>query len=55
VDILPDARKWKDAIIVLDVSDLTGVPRVSLAANAPDQKVICYVDRSPAAALPGKR
>jgi len=47
MDILPDAKKWKDTIRVLDVADLTGVRRVSLAANAPDQKVICYVDRSP--------
>ena len=54
-DILPAAGRWKNTVRVIDASDLAGVSGVSLAANAPDQKFICYLNRRPAAARPARR
>jgi hypothetical protein len=54
-DIVPDAEKWGETIRVLDVSDLEGEGGVSLIANAPDQKVICYRDASLPDAPTGRR
>ena len=44
----PEARKWQNVVRVIDVAGLTPRRSVKLRADAMEQKVLCYLDRSPA-------
>jgi hypothetical protein len=44
--LVPQAGKWEQVVRVVESRDMAGPDRqVRLSANAPEQKVICYLER----------
>ncbi|HNS81675.1 MAG TPA: PEP/pyruvate-binding domain-containing protein [Kiritimatiellia bacterium] len=44
--LVPGAARWPGLIRVVDVTDIRPPVRVNIIADAPNQKVICYMDRT---------